>query len=157
MAKSTVLINPESGTIDRIFACGKILKNIGTKHNQGYLFLMVNGERKLSHRVIWESVHGQIPKSLQIDHINGVKCDNRISNLRLVTSSQNNQNKKHCRAGNVSGIKGVTLDKKTGHWRAVITNNGKRKQLGTYVTLEEADEVYSLAASMLHTHNPCAA
>lgn len=157
MAKSTVLVNPESGTIDRIYACGKILRNVGTKHNKGYFSLMVNGEMKLSHRLVWESVHGQIPDGFQIDHINGFRRDNRISNLRLVTPSQNNQNRSTCRAGNVSGKKGVILDKRTGHWIASIANNGKRKHLGSFLTIDEADEVYCLAASMLHTHNPCAA
>lgn len=43
----------------------------------------------LAHRMIWESVHGKIPDGMQINHINGIKDDNRIENLELVTPSKN--------------------------------------------------------------------
>ena len=64
---------------------------IGAKSPSGYL--TINHGRRgfymLAHRVIWESVHGPIPDGIQINHINGIKTDNRIENLELVTPSEN--------------------------------------------------------------------
>ncbi len=48
-----------------------------------------NGKPRLAHRMIWESVHGPIPAGLEINHINGIRTDNRIANLELVTRSEN--------------------------------------------------------------------
>ena len=56
----------------------------------GYIQVYVGGNRKeYAHRLIWESVHGAIPKGLEINHKNGIKTDNRISNLELVTHIEN--------------------------------------------------------------------
>lgn len=83
------------------------------------------------------------------DHINGNTLDNRRSNLRVVTRTQNNQNvtiRKH----NKSGYKGVSLEKKTGRWVAVIQANNKRIHLGTFDTPEEAYAAYCEAAKKYH-------
>lgn len=69
---------------------------IGTINSEGYVCLRewfgskASGSRALkAHRVIWESVHGPIPAGLVINHINGVKYDNRIANLECVTVAEN--------------------------------------------------------------------
>lgn len=67
----------------------------GSKYPNGYIYIMINGKMCLLHRVIYEKYHNiQLTRDQEIDHINGVKDDNRICNLRLATRSQNMQNKK---------------------------------------------------------------
>ena len=68
------------------------------------------------HRVIWEMHNGPIPEGMQIDHINHIRTDNRLENLRLVTAPENMQNKSMDKR-NKTGFTGVRLDKKTGYTR----------------------------------------
>lgn len=58
----------------------------------GYVLIMVGGKQVREHRFVWEQAYGPIPPGVEIDHINGVRDDNRIENLRLVTHAQNNRN-----------------------------------------------------------------
>lgn len=62
---------------------------IGCDNTHGYESVAIGGVSRLAHRVIWECVNGPIPAGLQINHINGVKRDNRIANLEMVTASEN--------------------------------------------------------------------
>jgi hypothetical protein len=86
---------------------------------------------------------------LLVDHINGNSLDNRASNLRLVTVSQNTQNTR-LRADNTSGHRGVYLDRRRNSWSAEIHANGKKYFLGCFGTLEAAAAVYEEAAKELH-------
>jgi hypothetical protein len=86
------------------------------------------------------------PKGLVVDHINHLTTDNRKSNLRLITQAQNIQNKSGARIDNKSsGIRGVTRNKSTGKWEAHLFTNGKRKYLGLYEDLKEAERVVKSA------------
>jgi len=77
--------DPEKGLI-----FGKRLKRpVGRVNGRGYVELTNGGFAGLAHRLIWESVSGPIPRGMQINHINGCKTDNRISNLEVVTPSEN--------------------------------------------------------------------
>ena len=98
----------------------------------------------LLHRLIMNC-----PKGMTIDHINHDKLDNRKSNLRICTQSENSQNigKKKT---NTSGYKGVSLDKNTGKWRASIMKNRKSYVIGNYNTPEEAHAAYCKTAKELH-------
>jgi hypothetical protein len=84
----------------------KVGQEVGNKKLNGYRELQVYGKRFLTHRFIWEMFNGSIPKGLQIDHINGIRDDNRIENLRLVTNAQNQLNSV-LKPSNKLGIKGV--------------------------------------------------
>ncbi|HEC8969323.1 TPA: HNH endonuclease [Salmonella enterica subsp. enterica serovar Senftenberg] len=107
------------------------------KKDSGYIRLKLNGRSYQAHRIAWQICHGEIPAGMEIDHINSVRNDNRISNLRLVTHLENVKNqKKHCT--NVSGVMGVSWNKKRQKWYAYIHADGKRKYLGYYDCMESA-------------------
>lgn len=75
---------------DRGLVFGSNGQVVGRPNRQGYLRIEDgSGYVGSAHRMIWESVNGPIPLGLQINHINGVKGDNRIANLELVTPSEN--------------------------------------------------------------------
>lgn len=86
-----------------------------------------------------------------IDHINGIKDDNRIANLRQVSDEENARNKKrHFR--NKSGVMGVTWSKADKKWRVRIGVSGKYKCLGSFHSLEEAISVRKKAEHDLGYH-----
>lgn len=113
----------------------------------GYRKIRIDGSRYLAHRLAWLYVHGKWPEA-DIDHINGQRSANRISNLREATRSQNNANSRRSRA-NTSGVKGVHWCREKGRWRAYIRVNRTRKFLGSFDVLDEARAAYEQAA---HEH-----
>lgn len=99
-----------------------------------------HGEVEYMHRVIVGAPHGE-----SVDHINGVKWDNRRTNLRLATMSQNLANTK-ARSNSQSGLKGVYFFKRDGTWQAQITVNYKKIHLGYFETPQQAADAYDEAA-----------
>ena len=88
-----------------------------------------------------------MPDDKIVDHINRNGLDNRRSNLRYVTHSQNMWNRsKH--VNNTSGFVGISFHKLTGKWQASIQAYGKRKHLGEFDTPEEASSVYQAAKAL---------
>jgi len=96
------------------------------------------------HRLIMGAKKGQ-----QVDHIHHRTLDNRKSELRLCSPSQNQHNQ-GIRASNTSGYKGVSWHRQRQKWRAQIRLNRKNKYLGLYDTPEQAHAAYCLAAAELH-------
>lgn len=90
-----------------------------------------------AHRVAWFLYTGEDPLGLQIDHINGIRCDNRRENLRLVTIQENNKNQR-VQVNNKSGVVGVGWHKASGKWLAQISSKGKRVHLGTFSSKTDA-------------------
>jgi hypothetical protein len=74
--------------------------------NRGYYATSVDGHRFMTHRVIWELFHGEIPEGFMIDHIDGNGLNNKLCNLRIVTSTQNARNSSK-RSHNKTGYTGV--------------------------------------------------
>jgi hypothetical protein len=110
----------------------------GFKDTYGHMGIEINGKRYLSHRLAWLYVHKKWPDH-QIDHINRVRDDNRIDNLRDVLGIVNLNNKGNYR-NSTTGFKGVTI--KNGRFIAQITVNGKCKYLGSFDTAEKASQAY---------------
>lgn len=94
----------------------------------------------LMHRLIMDAVARE-----EIDHINGDKLDNRKSNLRRCTRSENKANV-GLKSTNQTGVKGVNFDRFTGRWLARITVRGKQYNLGRYNNIEDAAKAYNKAA-----------
>lgn len=106
--------------------------------HDGGRYAIRHTSRKDGHRPVW--MHREIigvSKGKHVDHINGDCYDNRRTNLRLATSSQNNQNAK-IRKDNTTGYKGVCYRAKSRDYVAYININGKRIHLKTYRNLEDA-------------------
>jgi hypothetical protein len=106
----------------------------GCINGTGYRRIGIGGRYYTEHALVFLMFHGYVPK--EIDHINGDRADNRIENLRSVTRSQNQYNKRPQR--NASGYRGVTWHKKTGKWLVRVGLNNKNKSLGYYDDLELA-------------------
>jgi hypothetical protein len=129
-------------------AQGQIAGSIG---RYGYWSITLDHKRYLAHRLAWLYVHGKWPADC-IDHINRIRTDNRLINLREATRAQNRQNISLDRR-NKSGARGVSFDYANKKWRASISVNGKAKNLGRYPSIEDAAAAYAKAALVFHTHN----
>lgn len=119
---------------------------------RGYIEIRINRRAYLAHRLAWFYVNGVWPKD-QVDHLNGDKGDNRISNLRDVTPILNQQNQAGPHRDNRSGYLGVCYHKRSGLFRAYITLNKKQIILGNFKTAEEAHARY-VTEKREHHHAP---
>lgn len=106
---------------------------------RGYCQCVILARHYNAHRVIWFYHTGEWPEG-EIDHINGVPADNRIENLRVVTSTQNSKNIRR-RRDNLSGITGVSWNPLTKTWRVRISDNRKQIEVGSF-----ADKASAVAA-----------
>jgi len=113
----------------------------GCSMGSGYRRLGIAGKRYYEHRLAWLYVYGVWPTN-QIDHINNIKNDNRIRNLREATVSQNHANKSKYKGKLSKGVKKYPHNK----FSASIQVNGKYKYLGIYDTEEQAHAAYCEAA-----------
>lgn len=109
----------------------------GYTRRDGYLVINVSGRGQLGHRLAWLLMTGHWPEKM-VDHINGDPSDNRWSNLREATRSQNMMNMVAVPPRNTSGVKGVSFSKRFGVFEAYITVDGHRVKLGMHRTLEAA-------------------
>ena len=96
----------------------------------------INKKKYDAHRIIYLHAHGYMPE--EIDHENGIRDDNRISNLREVSRSENAKNAKKKR-NNTSMVTGVYYNKKRQKWVGGVTSKYKRHYCGQYDTIEEAE------------------
>ena len=120
-----------------------------SKHTDGYLVTpRIKGVQYLAHRLAWFYTYASWPKE-QIDHIDQIKDNNKIDNLRDVSASINQQNMSKPRSNNKSGFLGVSRWY-GGKWPASITVNRKKIHLGVYDCPKKASKVYLAAKQNLH-------
>lgn len=132
--KELLHYDPETGVFTRKVRTSNDVKVgdiAGSMTADGYIRIRVDGRRYLAHRLAWFHVYGTWPED-QLDHISGVRDDNRISNLREATNTQNCQNHKSPRCNSTSGYLGVSFRKEIGRWHAHITVSGKKIHLGFF-------------------------
>lgn len=109
----------------------------GTLTPRGYISVTLGGKKYRAHRIIWEMLRGPIPLGLEIDHSDGVRSNNKINNLSLVTRTNNSKNRAR-RSDNTSGATGVTYCKVNKKWKAYVKQQGKLTHLGLFTHLEDA-------------------
>lgn len=147
---------PDTGIVTRkIVVSGsktKIGGSLSSKTDDGYLRVQVDCKRYRLHRIIWKMVHGSFDETMQVDHINGIRSDNRLSNLRLVIPRDNNKNCKIF-SHNTSGNSGVIWNKLQNKWVAYIGGSKKRNHLGYFTHIEDAIKARK-EAEVLHGYHP---
>lgn len=134
MLEDYLAYDPQSGDltwIDRPANCVKVGSKVKSKTSDGYLAVCLKGKQYKAHRVAWFLYHGEWPED-QIDHINRVKTDNRIDNLRCVSHQENQMNKTKGKSGE------HYITKYKGRWQVRTPRGGF---VGYADTLTEAREL----------------
>ena len=121
--------NPETGELRRR-STGRVITATNTG---GYRIVKLAGKTRLVHRVIWLHVHGRLPEHA-VDHINRVRADNRLANLRDVSHFENMQNKGANRS-NPSSHPGVSWCHRTKTWQVAIRKDYKLNWIGRFAEL----------------------
>lgn len=132
--------NPDNGELrwknpPREFLCGKIA---GCSTPSGYRIVRFNRKPYFVHRIVWKMCNGVEPEG-QIDHINHIRDDNRIKNLRVVTNRENSQNRV-----DQSGF-GCGVQQHGTGFRCRVSHRGEKHHVGTFRLKEVASEAYDLA------------
>ena len=131
--------DPETGLFSR-----KVRRTNGKGgwlHKDGYVYIYAFGKTHAAHRLAWFYVTGEWPK-LDIDHINGIKHDNRFVNLRDVETIVNSHNETRPRKNNPTGLMGVWFRKDRNKWVAAVRVRGRTFRLGSFSTPEDAHNAY---------------
>ena len=117
----------------------------GYINDQGYRMIILKNWRYRAHWIAWMYMYGEWPAG-RLDHVNRIRDDNRISNLRVANTSQNNANRA-VRAGTETGLKGIR--RMRDGWQARIDYEGRHFHLGTFNDVECAKAAYGGAATVL--------
>jgi hypothetical protein len=153
--KSVLHYEPHTGFFTWLVRSNNFVKLgsvAGTVNKHGYTMVRIDKVHYPAHRLAFLYMTGAFPEH-DTDHINGMRTDNRWANLRAVTRSENQQNLGGARANNRHGLLGVFPVSAGVRFRAGITINGKKHNLGTFDTPEQAHEAYRQEKARLHTHN----
>lgn len=126
----------------------KVGSQAGTLRKDGYIYVGIDGGKYLLHRLAYFYQHRRWP-AVDVDHINGNRADNRASNLRDATRSENMQNRREANSNNLStGVLGVYKARK--RFRAKIEIDYESRSLGYFDTIEEAAAAYATGKAALH-------
>lgn len=124
----------------------KLGKQASIVRSHGYMSICIDSVYYYTHRLAWMYVYGEMPKI--IDHINGNKQDNRISNLRSVDQKTNVENVLKPRKHNKSGVLGALKSKDK--FQSRIRVDGKYIYLGRFDSKDDAHEAYLQAKRKYH-------
>jgi hypothetical protein len=143
--------HPETGVFVRRRSAGACPAGsvAGAINKGGYRQISIANKLHYAHRLVWLIETGSFPIGV-LDHVNRVKDDNRISNLREVSHKQNMENT-GVYAHNTSGYKGVMWDKQYGQWLARVNHNGKQVFAGRFDTVYDAHQAYERKVAQLFT------
>lgn len=136
--KSRIFYDPNTGYFNWILPKGRGIKFgdlAGSKSNSGYTRISFSGKMYQAHRLAWLYVMGEWPKN-HIDHINGIRDDNRLCNLREANPTENVNNSKK-RADNTSGFRGLYFNKNKNKWDAECVVNKINIFLGRTIHLSK--------------------
>ena len=153
--KRRVRYDPETGVFTWATTRRGTVKEgveLGSWGAYGYKTVRLNQRSYKLHRLAWWLTTGS-PPSGDVDHINGVRSDNRISNLRDVSRKMNLENRASPMSRNSTGLLGAYYDKRKCHFYARISHHNVSRHLGTFGSAEEAHEAYLHAKRELHTGN----
>lgn len=142
--RAAMSYDPETGVFSKSTASGG-RKILGCVKRDGYVKIFAGGKQRSAHRLAWLYVFGKWPDGV-IDHINGNRMDNRITNLRDVAQSENSKNRCAVSIKKQSSRHiGVYFYKNKSNkpWTAQIVVNGKNNYLGCFATEAEAAKAYS--------------
>ena len=151
--KELLSYNPDTGVFHWVVTRGGARAGTvaGYKNNRGYWHIWVNGRAYQAHRLAWLYEYGKFPEG-GLDHINRIKVDNRLCNLREATAAQNNANTKTYKTNHL-GVKGVRL--RGNRYQARIRVNGKTIYLGCFDSVEDAHMAYCSAAKKHYNEFAC--
>jgi hypothetical protein len=143
--------DPETGQLTWRWAVGRRVRPgsiAGHLNKAGYIEIRYKNVTYQGHRIAWALYKGIDPRELHIDHINNIRHDNRIKNLRVCTQLENSWNTPK-RFGTVSKYRGVSWYKRKNKWIAQIRHEGKAIHLGYFTSELEAHAAYMLATYRL--------
>lgn len=145
LLKSLLTYDPNTGVFTWRVNCGTRARagNLaGCVAGDGYIQIKIRGCKYYAHRLAWLYTYGVWPAD-QLDHINRVKTDNRIANLRTATAAENNQNR---------GYAGVHWCAARRKWRVRICVNKKSISVGSYANHNDAISARKAAVIKYYTH-----
>lgn len=152
--KQVLSYDPHTGVFTRIAKVSRktILGSVAgyVDKSHGYVSMSVDGKEYYAHRLAWLYMTGTWPTHT-VDHRDRDRANNRFSNLRAATRTQNNQNMSvHDGREMYSAHKGVTWHKAGKRWMAQINANGKHHYLGLFASELDAANAYEKASVRLH-------
>lgn len=141
--KQLLQYDPETGIFTWISPRkGVTVGSVAGKIEKGYVSIKIDQSYYRAHRLAWLYVYGSFPEQ-ELDHINRIRSDNRIVNLREASRSLNCANKASTTS---TGLKGVT--RKNGAFQAQIKRGGVNQYLGCFPSAEEAHAAYLTAGGL---------
>lgn len=153
--KSILRYDPDTGHFTWIKSRRSYLvgKTAGTIRSDGYVQISIFSNLHLAHRLAWLYIYGEFPEN-DTDHINHIRNDNSLVNLRSCTRAENNRNSTK-RCNNTSGFKGVHWSKCANKWKAEVGHGGKVIYLGIFDCRKEAALAYNAKAMELFGEFAC--